>query len=87
MSLIDVYDIVKIYRTGDVELRALDGVSFSVEQEVRLHHGALEPGKSTMMNVLGCLDVRMGEYFLDGKEVGSLPKDICRNTEQKDRIR
>ena len=78
MSLIDVYDIVKIYRTGDVELRALDGVSFSVEQgefvSIMGHSGS---GKSTMMNVLGCLDVPDGgTYFLDGKEVGSLPKDI-----------
>ncbi len=89
MSLIEVYDIVKIYRTGDVELRALDGVSFSVEQgefvSIMGHSGS---GKSTMMNVLGCLDVPDGgTYFLDGKEVGSLPKDIRRNTEQKDRIR
>ena len=78
MSLIDVYDIVKIYRTGDVELRALDGVSFSVEQgefvSIMGHSGS---GKSTMMNVLGCLDVPDGgTYFPDGKEVGSLPKDI-----------
>ena len=78
MILIDVYDIVKIYRTGDVELRALDGVSFSVEQgefvSIMGHSGS---GKSTMMNVLGCLDVPDGgTYFLDGKEVGSLPKDI-----------
>ncbi|NLO58337.1 MAG: ABC transporter ATP-binding protein [Synergistaceae bacterium] len=78
MSLIEVYDIVKIYRTGDVELRALDGVSFSVEQgefvSIMGHSGS---GKSTMMNVLGCLDVPDGgTYFLDGKEVGSLPKDI-----------
>jgi len=77
MSLIDVRDIVKIYRTGDVELRALDGVSFSVEQgefvSIMGHSGS---GKSTMMNVLGCLDVPdEGTYFLDGREVGSLSKD------------
>ena len=77
MSLIAVKDIVKIYRTGDVELRALDGVTFSVEQgefvSIMGHSGS---GKSTMMNILGCLDVPdEGSYSLDGSEVGSLPKD------------
>ena len=77
MSLIAVQDIVKIYRTGDVELRALDGVTFSVEQgefvSIMGHSGS---GKSTMMNILGCLDVPdEGSYSLDGSEVGSLPKD------------
>ena len=77
MSLIDVRDIVKIYTTGDVELRALDGVSFSVEAgefvSIMGHSGS---GKSTMMNVLGCLDVpTSGAYFLDGKEVSALSKD------------
>ena len=77
MSLIHVRDIVKIYTTGDVELRALDGVSFSVEAgefvSIMGHSGS---GKSTMMNVLGCLDVpTSGAYFLDGKEVSALSKD------------
>ncbi|MBP6333483.1 MAG: ABC transporter ATP-binding protein [Aminivibrio sp.] len=77
MSLIDVRDIVKIYRTGDVELRALDGVTFSVDRgefvSIMGHSGS---GKSTMMNILGCLDVPdEGSYSLDGSEVGSLPKD------------
>ena len=77
MSLIDVRDIVKIYTTGDIELRALDGVSFSVEAgefvSIMGHSGS---GKSTMMNVLGCLDVpTSGAYFLDGKEVSALSKD------------
>ena len=77
MSLIDVRDIVKIYTTGDIELRALDGVSFSVEAgefvSIMGHSGS---GKSTMMNILGCLDVpTSGAYFLDGKEVSALSKD------------
>ena len=77
MSLINVRDIVKIYITGDVELRALDGVSFSVETgefvSIMGHSGS---GKSTMMNILGCLDVpTSGSYFLDGKEVSALSKD------------
>ncbi len=77
MSLIDVRDIVKIYRTGDVELRALDGVSFSVERgefvSIMGHSGS---GKSTMMNILGCLDVPDGgEYALDGERTDRLSKD------------
>ena len=77
MSLIDVRDIVKIYHTGDVELRALDGVSFSVGQgefvSIMGHSGS---GKSTMMNILGCLDVPdEGEYELDGERTGRLSKD------------
>jgi len=77
MSLIDVRNIVKIYRTGDVELRALDGVSFSVERgefvSIMGHSGS---GKSTMMNILGCLDVpEEGEYELDGERTDRLSKD------------
>ena len=77
MSLIDVRGIVKIYRTGDVELRALDGVSFSVERgefvSIMGHSGS---GKSTMMNILGCLDVPDGgEYALDGERTDRLSKD------------
>ena len=77
MNLLSVRDIVKIYRTGDVELRALDGVSFSVDQgefvSIMGHSGS---GKSTMMNILGCLDVPdEGSYILDGREVASLSRD------------
>ena len=77
MSLIDARDIVKIYRTGDVELRALDGVSFSIDRgefvSIMGHSGS---GKSTMMNILGCLDVPdEGEYRLDGKSVGGMTRD------------
>ena len=77
VSLIDARDIVKIYRTGDVELRALDGVSFSIDRgefvSIMGHSGS---GKSTMMNILGCLDVPdEGEYRLDGKSVGGMTRD------------
>ena len=71
MPIIDVKDLVKIYKTGDVELRALDEVSFSVERgEFVCVMGPSGSGKSTMMNILGCLDVATsGTYALDGIDV------------------
>ena len=71
MPLLDVRDLTKIYRTGDMELRALDGVSFSVERgEFVCVMGPSGSGKSTMMNILGCLDVPSeGSYVLDSVDV------------------
>ncbi len=71
MSIITVRDLTKIYRTGDIELHALDGVSFTVERgEFVCVMGPSGSGKSTMMNILGCLDVpTSGHYELDGVNV------------------
>ena len=76
MSIINVKDLTKIYKTGDVELRALNSVSFSVEcGEFVCVMGASGSGKSTMMNILGCLDVpTSGDYELDGVNVKKLNK-------------
>ena len=75
--LIEVEDLVKIYRTGDVELRALDGVSFSVAHgEFVAVMGPSGSGKSTTMNMLGCLDSpTQGRYLLDGRDVARLSGD------------
>ena len=75
--LIEVEDLVKIYRTGDVELRALDGVSFSVAHgEFVAVMGPSGSGKSTTMNMLGCLDSPTeGRYLLDGRDVARLSGD------------
>ena len=77
MSIIQVKELSKIYKTGDVELRALNSVSFSVEPgEFVCVMGASGSGKSTMMNILGCLDVpTLGDYELDGVNTKNLSKN------------
>lgn len=75
--LIEVRGLVKIYRTGEMELRALDGVSFVVERgEFVAVMGPSGSGKSTTMNMLGCLDSPTeGQYLLDGRDVAHLSGD------------
>ena len=73
--LIDIKDLYKIYNEGqESEVRALDGVSLQINRgEFVAIVGASGSGKSTMMNVLGCLDVpTRGEYILNGTQVTSL---------------
>ncbi len=72
--LIELKDVVKIYSTGDVQLRALDGVSVSVEQgEFVAVMGSSGSGKSTLMNIVGCLDrPTTGTYTLANKHVGGM---------------
>lgn len=67
-------NITKIYRMGSHEVRALDNVSFIVEEgEFTAIMGPSGSGKSTAMNILGCLDrPTSGEYFLEGKNVAQL---------------
>ena len=73
-ALLDVKNLYKIYKSGPDEVRALDGVTFSVAQgEMVAVVGASGSGKSTLMNILGCLDApTKGSYQLDGQEVGRL---------------
>ena len=73
--LIDIRDLYKIYNEGkESEVRALDGVSLQIDKgEFVAIVGQSGSGKSTMMNVLGCLDIpTYGEYYLDGNDIGSL---------------
>ena len=73
--LIEIQDIFKIYNEGkESEVRALDGVSLTIDRgEFVAIVGQSGSGKSTMMNVLGCLDIpTYGEYYLDGNDIGTL---------------
>lgn len=77
MALVVVDNIRKTYSLGDVEVHALQGVSFSIEEgEFVSIMGASGSGKSTLMNILGCLDVPSeGRYILGGEDVSSLKPD------------
>lgn len=75
--LIEVKNLEKIYRTGEIELHALSGVSLSIKVgEFVAIMGASGSGKSTFMNIIGCLDSpTYGEYYLDGIDVLKLNRD------------
>jgi putative ABC transport system ATP-binding protein len=76
-SLIQVRDLWKIYYLGDVEVQALRGVSTDIDVgDFVAVMGASGSGKSTFMNILGCLDhPTRGSYRLDGLDVSSLSAD------------
>ena len=69
--LIEIRDLKKIYAQGDEPVHALDGVSLDIDEgEFVAIMGASGSGKSTMLNILGCLDTPTeGRYLLDGLEV------------------
>ncbi len=73
-SLIDIRDVTKTYRLGDVEVHALRGVDLTVARgEFVAIMGASGSGKSTLMNILGCLDrPTSGRYLLETVDVAAL---------------
>ena len=72
--MIEIRDLVKIYSLGEIEIRALDGVSLSIAAgEFVAIMGPAGSGKSTLMNLLGCLDrPTSGSYVLDSVDVSRL---------------
>ena len=70
-------DIFKIYGEGDSEVRAINGVSFNIDKgEFVAIIGQSGSGKSTCMNIIGCLDIpTSGKYFLDDEDVSTMGDD------------
>lgn len=75
--MIKLNGISKVYQTGEVEVRALDNIDLHIKKgEFTAIMGSSGSGKSTMMNILGCLDTAThGSYILDGTEVEGLKDD------------
>ena len=75
--LIVLKDVYKIYHMGDEDVHALDGVSLTIDKgEFVAIVGQSGSGKSTAMNIIGCLDVpTSGAYLLDGQDVGRMDRN------------
>ena len=75
--MIEIHNVTKTYKTGDIEFEALKGVSFTINDgEFVAIMGPSGSGKSTLMHILGALDTpTSGKYFLDGKDVSTLSDD------------
>lgn len=77
MSFIQFNDVVKTYKMGEVEIKALDGISFPIEQgEFVVIVGPSGAGKTTVLNILGGMDKpTSGEVFVDGKDISKYKEE------------
>jgi putative ABC transport system ATP-binding protein len=85
-NIIELRNLVKTYHVGETEVRALRGVSYVIEDgDFLAIMGPSGSGKSSLMNILGCLDKpTSGEYILDGEEVSTFDKNkLARIRNQK----
>lgn len=75
-DIIQTIELTKIYGMGDIQVKALDGVSLQIQEgEFVAIMGPSGSGKSTLMNILGCLDrPSSGHYVLAGEDVSNLDK-------------
>lgn len=72
--MLEVRNLIKIYKTGDLEFTALKNITLKIEKgEFTAIMGASGSGKSTLMNILGCLDkMNSGKYILNGRDISIL---------------
>ena len=84
--LIEFQQVYKIYPMGDTQVRALDGVSFSIDKgEFVAIVGQSGSGKSTAMNIIGCLDTATsGTYHLHGRDVSALSESELARVRSKE---
>ena len=75
--LVELKNVYKIYHMGDTEIHALDGISLTIEKgEFVAIVGQSGSGKSTCMNIIGCLDApTRGQYLLNGKDISNYSDD------------
>jgi putative ABC transport system ATP-binding protein len=83
--MIQLKDTFKIYNDGDSEIRALDGINLTIkEKEFVAIIGQSGSGKSTAMNIIGCLDVpTSGSYYLNGEDVSTMDENALSHIRNK----
>lgn len=83
--LVELTDVYKIYHMGDTDVHALDGITLTIDKgEFVAIVGSSGSGKSTCMNIIGCLDVpTRGSYKLNGKEISNYTSDELADVRNK----